>query len=627
MATVATLKAFVKNGKLLARMLGPAARASKPAAATEAAATEPHATLFLVLDKSGSMIERATRRKGEMALYSKMDIAKHGAKVIVEGARGVFRIAIVAFDECVFELLPPTEMDDDGVAKAFAAIDGIEPDGRTNMWGGIEAALKQCTSRKDFLILLTDGVPSSSPPKGEAASIAAFAEKRGYACPVVSIGFGTDVNIPLLKGIGGGEVSFIPDSSMVLNIVTRIFAKEQIACGGNAAVVLRSRATGLVLRTAPLGRVRLGQTRHALIDLADVAADAFDVALEVDGKVVAAAPLERDDAAVDAEVARCAAMDALRGAIVRANYDLAGAQKLVVDAAQLPALSPAFAQDLTGQVALALTRENWNTWGVRFVPALLSAHESETCSNILDPGVQGYAGKDFLAALDAFDTICEKIAPPRPSLSADGSYAPAAPAAPVTAAVAAATAASFGLNFGTATEPPTGCFAPDAVVRLAGGKRKRADELAKGDRLPNGGAIACVVEYRPGGGGDRTVPICDVRGVGLTARHPFLGDDGAWKHPIALGAPTRAARVVYNLVVTGGDGTVWLEGDVPVQACVLGHGITADDVITHRYLGTHAVVRDLELLDGWAEGLVRITDLNEVRDENGFIAAYVRVRA
>ena len=49
--------------------------------------------------------------------------------------------------------------------------------------------------------------------------------------------------------------------------------------------------------------------------------------------------------------------------------------------------------------------------------------------------------------------------------------------------------------------------------------------------------------------------------------------------------------------------------------CTLAHGLRDSDVIAHEYYGTERVLRDLQAMRGWAEGMVELAPDCAVRDE------------
>merc|ERR1719192_3133729 len=73
-------------------------------------------------------------------------------------------------------------------------------------------------------------------------------------------------------------------------------------------------------------------------------------------------------------------------------------------------------EDLEGQVAEALSREDWyQKWGIHYLPSLMFAHLSQQCNNFKDAGVQRYGGELFQSIRDKADEIFLALPPPKPS--------------------------------------------------------------------------------------------------------------------------------------------------------------------------------------------------------------------
>lgn len=185
-----------------------------------------------VLDVSGSMGSEATMKgengKIERDGLSLLDIVKHATRTIVKTMGDGDRLAIVAYNTCARTALPLTIMNEAGKRAAELAIDALRDGGGTNIWGGIETGLgvlsggdSAATGRVPSLILLTDGQPAISPPRGETAMLQRYLDKHGQLAPTVSTyGFGYDVESKLLESlalVGGGSYAFIPDASFVVS--------------------------------------------------------------------------------------------------------------------------------------------------------------------------------------------------------------------------------------------------------------------------------------------------------------------------------------------------------------------------------------------------------------------------
>lgn len=157
-----------------------------------------------------------------------LDLCRHAASTIVATASANDRLSIVQFSDDAAVVLPLTTMDEDGRKRAQDAIKGLHTIGCTNIWDGIVKGfdtipkISDGPQRASYIFMLTDGVPSTSPPRGEIEELKKLRSERLKAfptCPELHcFGFGYGLKSDLLLGLavaGAGNFSFIPDASMV----------------------------------------------------------------------------------------------------------------------------------------------------------------------------------------------------------------------------------------------------------------------------------------------------------------------------------------------------------------------------------------------------------------------------
>ena len=124
--------------------------------------------IVVVVDTSGSMQSDATvqndKGKKESNGLSVLDIVKHAAKTIVHTMNEQDRFALVEFNTQASVVCEPMYMTDLNKKAASLAISSLRARGRTNLWGGLETALKTlllpspALKRSQTVMLLTDGV-------------------------------------------------------------------------------------------------------------------------------------------------------------------------------------------------------------------------------------------------------------------------------------------------------------------------------------------------------------------------------------------------------------------------------------------------------------------------------------
>jgi len=158
----------------------------------------------------------------------------------------------------------------------------------------------------------------------------------------------------------------------------------------------RSRRPGSVV---DLGQLNFGQTRDFVIKVADCAAEDCVVEARLGEVVITGAVSAPSPEKVAVQRGRVELVRALAAARSAAAFGSAKAmpllgetqtmmQALVAEAGDSGYIGDLL-QDLEGQVALAVSRQDWyQKWGTHYLPSLQRAHALQLCNNFKDPGVQ-----------------------------------------------------------------------------------------------------------------------------------------------------------------------------------------------------------------------------------------------
>lgn len=147
-----------------------------------------------VVDISGSMGTEASVKTGsgeERHGLSLLDIVKHAVKTVILSLKADDRFALVVFSttaRVVWQLsyikdIPRDKLFEkvwinsfiihvvNKVLTCYKKIEALEPEDTTNLWDGLVKGLdilKTSTAgRISALLMLTDGLPNISPPRGE----------------------------------------------------------------------------------------------------------------------------------------------------------------------------------------------------------------------------------------------------------------------------------------------------------------------------------------------------------------------------------------------------------------------------------------------------------------------------
>lgn len=137
----------------------------------------PSAYVF-VIDVSGSMNAAAMLQTTDGDAvnhgWSLLDIAKHSTNTFIGSLEAGDYISVLTYSDAANVILPWTECNEPGRARATAAVNGMQPRGSTNLMAGISKGFNQfekwheerdnralpASSYAMNLVLTTDGVPS-----------------------------------------------------------------------------------------------------------------------------------------------------------------------------------------------------------------------------------------------------------------------------------------------------------------------------------------------------------------------------------------------------------------------------------------------------------------------------------
>jgi Ca-activated chloride channel homolog len=165
---------------------------------------------MLVIDRSGSM-----------TVENRMELARRAARQSVELLEPLDQAGVMAFrmDRCGW---PKCSRSVNGRRQQLLqAIDSLQPGGQTNMYGAVERAflaLNQTVADRRYMILLTDGIPSS----GDYIEIAERMAQRGITLSTVSLGQEAEQDLLIeMARIAGGRHDHCDDPNDVPGVMVR----------------------------------------------------------------------------------------------------------------------------------------------------------------------------------------------------------------------------------------------------------------------------------------------------------------------------------------------------------------------------------------------------------------------
>ena len=174
-------------------------------------------SLELVMDKSGSMDNLAGDfPKIQMAQQAAIDAARFMVQYKDE-------LGIVSFDIAANVLLPRRTLTSSAdVARAQNAIDSLQADGGTNIYGALKLGLQQIASSAapyKHIVLMTDGRSDPADYRGLLATM------RAQHITLSTIGLGSDADVDLLRRLataGKGRFYYTADAATL----PKLFVQE-----------------------------------------------------------------------------------------------------------------------------------------------------------------------------------------------------------------------------------------------------------------------------------------------------------------------------------------------------------------------------------------------------------------
>jgi hypothetical protein len=554
-------------------------------------------------------------------------------------------------------------MTSSGRQSAILALETLAPDGTTNLWDGLHTGLEVLRRKKakgnSAVFLLTDGMPNIVPPRGHVQMLQRYKNtNKDINFTLNTFGFGYDLDSKLLDELateGNGTYSFIPDSSFVGTIFVNSLSNILVTTASSVFLTVEPLngatfdtpamlatyqttkvGTGIKFR---IGTVQYGQSRDVVIPMNYAYSTPFmrttlEYICAVTGapeKIVLEVTDRLPSDNLDMHYLRLKFVETVRRAMAKYKSDKDTSQNLIKEIIKLVGESSVkdnelvadILKDLEDQVSEAFSCDaNYDKWGKHYLPSLTGAHLHQQCNNFKDPGVQHYGGDLFEKLRDQIDDVFNTLPPPKPSKKAEPASAPVAkpstssstrshsysPSSPAYSPVPSMAV------YNTYYNP---CFDGASTVLMENGELTHVKNVRKGDIVANPGGLAsrvlCVVKTICSNNKTELVEL--EGGLKVTPYHP-VRVNGKWCFPRDLGVTEeRACPAVFSFVLEENHVMI-ISG---TECVTLAHGFTGDRVVEHPYFGTRKVLRDLEKMQGWEDGLVELRSCFATRDENGFV--------
>lgn len=541
--------------------------------------------ICVIWDISGSMSEEATflndNGNKERSGLTNHDLAKHSITTIIYGLSSEYELSIVTFSTNPELLLPLTFMDESGKKLALEKIEQPRPGGCTNMWQAIVLGFKNVKDN-GYVYLLTDGQPTSSPPRGWDNHFNKFLEDNQdiKIKQLRTIGFGYNLDAKLLQNLAhrcNGGFLFVPDSGMIATVFIHALA--------NTLIDTQKKTNKDVEKFLKFLNVLIN--------------------------------LENN------------------------NLQINVGQQIIKD---YKTSNPVIWEEEV-EIAFS-NQEWYNRWGKIYIRSLYDAHLLQECNNFKDKTVQNYKTPETEQLVDKLDKIfCDELPPPKPTQTYNhyrGGGTLPQPSNLMMRSFSQPTGGCFSGNCRISTDRGTKllrhlkkgdmlktengynrlvCVMKSVChnnqIDLVEFDSKLELEYDTDTDIPPLECIDCDKFYSLGGKINESEydikpdqEFCECTKLLVTPWHP-IKHEGNWEFPNNL-RKTRKYEMpfVYSFVVENSN-TVYIEG---WECITLGHGIENDTVASHDFWGTEKVIDCLKTKPGWKDGEVIIN--RSVRDVN-----------
>ena len=573
--------------------------------------------IVAVVDNSGSMGESADIPGAESSGLTRIDLVKHTLNTFVHSLSDNDMICIIKFSNNAYVVSDFIKLNRNGKNITIENIKKIQPDGMTNMWAGIKLGIDKIASvfNNDYnisMILMTDGVSNSDPPRGIISTLEEYIKIKNINFSINTFGYGYNIDSLLLGNIAkmcNGIFGFIPDATMVGTIFINMISSIINGCVNNLKINYSSDGVqnimyyGMISHNQPVNIVIKNKISEIKLEYNDIEKT---ILTNVENSIFSVDDIN--------QIVRLKLIDTINIAITQKSPSVLFNLKSYLINLNTT-YNSSYIQDIIddidfddpnkGQLVKAVSRSEWfEQWGSHYLKAISRAHQLERCITFKELSPQHYMSEELKIEQKRIEQIFCDLPAPEPSgyrysYSSNNTY-------------------SQPVSMQTYYVQDGGCFDGLGMVSMYDIKDekiyyKKVNEITEGDivycplKKTKYAIVECVVRIKM----MKFIKMCDLNDMKITPFHPIMKND-EWVFPNDVHeSEITFMDYVYDFVLDSGH-CVEINN---TNVITLGHGFTSNDVVKHEYFGDK-IIDDLIKHSGWKNGFIDIEKFEFERDEN-----------
>ena len=620
--------------------------------------------VIIVIDRSGSMGTPATCQdsngNNRESGWSVQDIVNHAACTIIKSVNSNTRIAIIAFDNFIEEIIPLTLMSEINKLNSIIKVKEIKPRGQTNIWGGIEKAISILDKRDDKtrngnIMALTDGIPNISPARGEVETLKKLRINKNFTSSIYTFGFGYNLQEGLLYNlakVANGGHGYISDGNMIATVMCNFISTILTTIVSNLQLHVTSKSQNRILpdfilgdyesnvsscnyeTIFDIGTVQIQQTRDIIMNLNPNELYEIYYTYKIGNQPYTSNTININtlncngieipkNISVDIHMIRYNVVNAIQNMInnnLVNNYNYSRNAQVqlenkieefskqtndVLIHGLLNNLKQIVGQQNSGQIKMAVTNcVYFNKWGKYYLDQVCRSLNNQQKPNFKDKGMP-FGGPTFENLVDHVSNIFNSLPPPEPSLNMKTYYNNSStPYNNISrqSINQPIVMASFNNANG-------GCFDSNCKITMADGSMKVLKNLNKGDKIqscdlnnnPQIASIVCILEIKI---------TCGIRefvdfenGLYITPWHPIKYKN-KWVFPANIKEPIIKSCSSIITLLLDNHHIGFINGH---QCIMLGHNYK-NGILNHPFYGTNAIVNIMKNHYSWETGKIILND-------------------